>query len=196
MVFIKQCAAGLAALILSVGALASSVEVGGIKLEDTADVQGTKLPLNGAGVRTRAIFKVYVAALYTGKKVANAEELAAAPGPKRMSMTMLRDIDANELGKAFTKGFEENSPKGEMSKLIPGLIRMGQIFSDQKKMVPGDVILLDWVPGTGMIVTAKGKVQGEPFKEVEFFNAMMRIWLGASPADARLKDALLGIKPA
>lgn len=192
MVFIKQCVAGLAALVLSVGAMATTVEVGGIKLDDSADVQGTKLQLNGAGVRTRAIFKVYAGALYTGKKVTSAEELAAAPGPKRMSMTMLREIDANELGKAFTKGFEENSPKAEMSKLIPGLIRMGQIFSDQKKMVPGDVVLLDWVPGTGMVVSAKGKVQGEPFKEVEFFNAMMRIWLGPNPADGKLKDALLG----
>ncbi len=192
MVYVKRCVAALAALVLSVGALAATVEVGGIKLEDTADVQGTNLTLNGAGVRTRAIFKVYAAALYTGKKIASADELAAAPGPKRMSMTMLREIDANDLGKAFTKGFEENSPKSEMSKLIPGLIRMGQIFAEQKKMVAGDVILMDWVPGTGMIVTAKGKVQGEPFKEVEFFNAMMRIWLGPNPADGKLKEALLG----
>ena len=192
MVYVKRCVAALAALVLSMGALAATVEVGGIKLEDTADVQGTNLTLNGAGVRTRAIFKVYAAALYTGKKIASADELAAAPGPKRMSMTMLREIDANDLGKAFTKGFEENSPKSEMSKLIPGLIRMGQIFAEQKKMVAGDVILMDWVPGTGMIVTAKGKVQGEPFKEVEFFNAMMRIWLGPNPADGKLKEALLG----
>jgi len=40
---------------------------------------------------------------------------------------------ASELGKAFTKGFEDNWPKAEMSRLIPGLIKMEQIFSDQKK---------------------------------------------------------------
>ena len=45
-----------------------------------------------------------------------------------------------------------------------------------------------------MVVTAKGKVQGEPFKEPEFFRAMMLIWFGASPADYMLKDAMLGIK--
>jgi hypothetical protein len=39
----------------------------------------------------------------------------------------------NEFGKSFTKAFEENVPKAEMSRLIPGLIRMGQVFSDQKK---------------------------------------------------------------
>ena len=192
MTFTKTCVAGLAGLMLSLSAMAAQVDVAGVKLEDTIDMAGTKLQLNGAGIRYKAIFKVYVGALYVGKKVATPEEFFAATGPRRMSITMLRDIDSNELGKAFTKGFEENAPKGEMSKLIPGLVRMGQIFADQKKMAAGDVILLDWMPGAGLTISAKGKAQGEPFKEPEFFNALMRIWLGPNPADFKLKDALLG----
>ena len=192
MTLIKQCLSGLAGLVLSIGVFAAPVDVAGIKVEDTIDLQGTKLQLNGAGVRYKAVFKVYVAALYVGKKVATPEEFYAATGPKRMSVTMLRDIDSNELGKAFTKGFEENAPKGEMAKLIPGLIRMGQVFSDQKKLVAGDTFTNDWIPGTGLVITIKGKTQGEPFKEQEFFNALMRIWLGPNPADWKLKDALLG----
>lgn len=195
MVFIKQCAAGLAAMVLSVSVLAAPVEVGGIKIEDVQELQGSKLPLNGAGVRFKAIFKVYAAGLYVGKKVSSTEELIAAPGPKRISLTLLREIDSNELGKAFTKGFEDNSPKNEMSKLIPGLIRMGQIFADHKKMLPGENFTIDWIPGTGTVITIKGKPQGEPFKEPEFYAALMRIWLGPNPADYKLKDALLG-KPA
>lgn len=195
MTVVKACVLAVAALFISFGVQAAQIDVGGVKVEDSIDLQGTKLQLNGAGVRYKAIFKVYAIALYTGKKINSVEELAALPGPKRMSLTMLREIDSNDLGKAFTKGFEDNSPKGEMSKLIPGLVKMGQIFADQKKMVAGDVILMDWVPGTGMVVSAKGKVQGEPFKEVEFFNAMMRIWLGNTPADGKLKDALLGKAP-
>lgn len=192
MTSIKHCMTGLAGLILSASVLSATVDVGGIKIEDTVDVQGSKLSLNGAGVRYRAIFKVYAAGLYAGKKVATPEELLAAPGLKRMSITLLRDIDSNELGKAFTKGFEENSPKSDMSKLIPGLIKMGQIFSDQKKMLAGENFTIDWVPGVGTIITVKGKPQGEPFKEPEFYAALMRIWLGPNPADDKLKDALLG----
>lgn len=195
MTFIKHCTAGMAALIFSASALAATIDVGGIKLEDSVDLQGSKLQLNGAGVRYKAIFKVYAAGLYMGKKASTPEDVYAAPGPKRISVTMLRDIDSNELGKAFTKGFEDNTPKAELSKLIPGLIRMGQIFSDQKKLVAGDNFSLDFIPGTGTIVTVKGKPQGEPFKEPEFFVALMRIWLGASPADYKLKDALLGKTP-
>lgn len=192
MIAIKTIASALAALCLSCAALAATVDVGGVKVEDALDLQGSKLQLNGAGVRYKAVFKVYAAGLYVGKKVATPEELFAAAGPKRMSITLLREIDSNELGKAFTKGFEENTPKGEMSKLIPGLIKMGQIFSDQKKMMAGENFTIDWIPGTGTIITVKGKPQGEPFKEVEFYNALMRIWVGSNPADFKLKDALLG----
>jgi len=38
-------------------------------------------------------------------------------------------------------------------------------------------------------------VQGEPFTEPDFFKALMSIWLGSSPADYKLKDDLLGVKP-
>jgi len=192
MKFIKQCVLGLLTGMMALGAAAAVVDVGGVKLEDTAEVRGNKLVLNGAGVRYKAVFKVYTAGLYLSKKAGTPEEVLAAPGAKRLQITMLRDIDANELGKLFTRGVQDNSPKAEMSKLIPGLIKMGQIFSDQKKLATGDVFMIDWVPGTGTIITVKGAPQGDPFKEPEFFNAMMRIWLGPVPADWKLKDDLLG----
>ena len=46
----------------------------------------------------------------------------------------------------------------------------------------------------GTVLTVKGKVEGEPFKEEAFFEALMRIWLGPKPADWQLKDALLGVR--
>jgi hypothetical protein len=192
MKIIKQCTLALLAGLLAVGASAATVDVGGVKLEDSADVRGSKLVLNGAGIRYKAVFKVYTAGLYLGKKASTPEEVLAAPGAKRMSITMLREIDSNELGKLFTRGVQDNAPKTEMSKLVPGLIKMGEIFSNQKRLMTGDVFTIDWVPGTGTIITVKGVPQGEPFKEPEFFNALMRIWLGPEPADWKLKDALLG----
>jgi hypothetical protein len=176
----------------SFAAPAAQVDVAGVKLDDAIDVRGSKLQLNGAGVRYKAVFKVYTAGLYMAKKADTVEEVLAAPGPKRMTISMLRDIDANELGKLFTRGVEDNSPRAEMSQLIPGLLRMGQMFADQKQLKTGDAFTVDWLPGTGTVITVKGVPQGEPIKEQAFFNALLRIWLGPSPADYKLKDALLG----
>ncbi|MCF8155464.1 MAG: chalcone isomerase family protein [Rhodoferax sp.] len=183
-----------ATVLLGVSAGAATTVIHGVKVEDSATVGGVALQLNGAGTRYFGPFKIYVADLYATKKVGSLEELLAAPGPKRLTMTMLREQEAGPFGKKLTRGIEDNSSRTEMSKLVPGLIKMGDIFSSLKVATVGDVIYVDWIPGTGMVVTAKGKVQGEPFKEPEFFKAMMSIWLGPVPADHTLKDALLGAK--
>jgi hypothetical protein len=173
-------------------AQAATVDLAGVKLEDRATVAGSPLTLNGAGIRYKAVFKVYAAGLYLGEQAATPEAVLAAKGPKRISITMLRDIDSAELGKLFSRGMEDNMDRSAFSKLIPGVLRMSQVFSDHKKLQAGDNFLVDWVPGTGTVLTIKGKVEGEPFKEPEFYDALLRIWLGPKPADHLLKDALLG----
>lgn len=169
-----------------------SLAVGGVNFERQLSVQGNALQLNGAGLRYKAVFKVYAAGLYLPQAARTPDEVAAQPGAKRMSITMLRDIDSNELGKLFTRGVEDNMPRTQFAKLVPGLIRMSEIFSSHKKLVAGDVFTIDWLPGQGTLISVKGQPQGEPFKEPEFFNALLGIWLGKAPADHLLKEALLG----
>ena len=184
-------AALLAATLMPVGA-AAPIDVGGVKLEDTIQLQGTPLMLNGAGVRYKAVFKVYTAGLYLEKKAGSTEEVLKQPGRKRMVITMLRDIDSGELGKLFSRGMEDNMERAAFSKLIPGVMRMSDVFTRHKWLREGETFVLDWVPGTGTVLTVKGEIEGEPFKEPEFFDALLRIWLGPKPADRLLKDALLG----
>ncbi|MBA4265150.1 MAG: hypothetical protein C0453_08720 [Comamonadaceae bacterium] len=192
----------LRAAVLSLGVflspglvLGATIEVSGVKLEDRVVLGGSNLQLNGAGVRYKAVFKVYTAGLYLSEKASTTEAVLAAPGPKRMTITMLRDIDSAELGKLFSRGMEDNMDRRAFSRLIPGVLRMSQVFSDHKRLQTGETFVIDWIPGTGTVLTIKGKVEGEPFVEPEFFNALMRIWLGTKPADWQLKDALLGKTP-
>ena len=189
--------AALAALCSSPFALAqSATELAGVKYEPSVQVGNSRLQLNGAGIRYKAVFKVYTAGLYLGTKAATTEAVLAAPGAKRMHIVMLRDIDGNELGKLFTRGMQDNASREDFSKSIAGTIRMSEIFSLRKKLTAGENFSVDWVPGTGTIVLLNGKPAGEPIKEPEFFSSMMKIWLGNNPADAQLKDALLGKAPA
>src|SRR4051795_7685300 len=95
---IGWCLLAALAVFGATGASAQAV-VAGVKYAETADLHGGKLRLNGAGVRYKAVFKVYTAGLYLSRKAGTPEEVLAAPGAKRMNMTMLRDIDSSELGK-------------------------------------------------------------------------------------------------
>ncbi len=191
----------LAAALLGLGFLAGvparadTVDVANVKYETSLDVAGQKLQLNGAGIRYKAIFKVYTAGLYLTAKAGTTQEVLAAPGPKRIHIQMLREVDGNDLGKLFTKGMEDNAPRSEFVKSINGVLKLSEIFAARKSLVAGDHFSVDYVPGVGSSILLNGKsLLAEPIKEPEFFSALLRIWLGDKPADSSLKDALLGIK--
>ncbi|MCO5110276.1 MAG: chalcone isomerase family protein [Burkholderiaceae bacterium] len=172
----------------------AAVELAGVKVEDSISIAGTTLQLNGAGIRYKGPFKVYVGDLYTTQPVKSLDELIAAPGPKRLTMTFLREINSADFGKLLTRGIEDNVSRNEISKIIPGMIKMGDIFAANKAFVPGDVCALEWDPAKGLSIWAKGKLQAEPFKDPAFFRALMSIWFGHTPADWKLKDQMLGLK--
>jgi Chalcone isomerase-like len=170
----------------------AAVEVAGVKYPGTTAVGNANLQLNGAGIRYKAIFKVYAAGLYLGAKATTPEAVYAAPGIKRLHVVMLRDIDGNELGKLFTDGMQKNATREEFGKVIPGTLKLAEIFATKKRLVAGDTFFVDFLPGTGTVVSINGKPASDPIADPVFFTVLMKIWLGASPADWQLKDALLG----
>ena len=94
MKFLQRCAAAAVACLLAAGAIAQPITVADVKYEETSSLSGSSLQLNGAGVRYKAVFKVYTAGLYLEKKASTPAEIMALKGPKRMSITMLREIDS------------------------------------------------------------------------------------------------------
>jgi hypothetical protein len=187
-----RAALAAASLALASGAQAQTTEVSGVKLDNTITVANTKLSLNGAGIRTRFVVKVYVGGLYLPQKAATTDEVLKMAGPKRMHVVMLRDIDAQQLGNLLVRGVEDNSSKEEFYKFATSFTRLSNIFNEKKKLATGETFGVEFQPGVGTLILVNGKPAGEPFKEPEFFNALMRIWLGPKPADAELKRALLG----
>jgi len=173
-------------------AQAQAVETSGVKFEPAVQVGGARLQLNGAGTRYKAVFRVYAAGLYLSAKAGTPQAVLSTPGPRRLHIVMLRDIDANELGKLFTRGMEDNAPREEFSKSIAGTLKMSDIFSAKKKLQAGESFSVDWLPGVGTVILVNGKPAAEPIVEPEFYSALMKIWLGNAPADGQLKEALLG----
>ena len=186
-----MCALSLVGALLA-ATPAQALELAGAQFPDQITVANKPLQLNGAGVRYKAMFRVYAAGLYAPSKSTVVAEVSDTATPKRLHIVMLREIDSTELGNMFARGMEENAERGAMTRLLPSIMRMSQVFSDHKRLVAGDSFQMDWVPGTGAVLTIKGKVIGEPFREPEFYRALLGIWLGPKPADWKLKDAMLG----
>lgn len=188
----RRIAALALALLLPLAGVAA--EVGGIKLDDRTriDAGGPELVLNGAGVRTRFVVKVYVGGLYLTEKKTAAADAIALGGPKRVSITMLRDVGAQQFNEALVDGFRANNTVADMEKLKAPLDELGAIMNALGETKKGNVITLDFVPGTGTRVLVDGAAKGKPIAGDEFYRGLLRIWLGDKPVDSDLKKGMLG----
>ena len=186
-----------AAAALSLGAAlpAHATEVQGVKLEDSTTVAGKTLVLNGAGARIKAVFKVYAIGLYLTEKKSTTADILALNGPKRFKIVLLRDLTSEEFGSAFLAGINKNLEKDEKTKLVNQISKFGDLFSEFDGVKKGEVIIGDYNPAVGTTITLNGKQLGQPLPDVAFYNAILRIWIGANPADNMLKPLLLGEKP-
>lgn len=159
----------------------------------TQVVQGSTLSINGMGTRYKAIFKLYDMALYTPAKVSTPEALLAQAGPKRLNFVALRELPGTDLGVVFIKGLSSNSSPELVQKHTASSTRLIEIFSGRSKLAAGDTFAMEYVPGKGTTFYIQGQPQGAPVGDAEFFNMVLRIWVGPVPADFKLKDALLGL---
>jgi len=166
---------------------ASSAEVAGVKLPD----EDQKLVLNGAGLRKRAFFNVYVIGLYLPEKKTAAAAAIDASGAKRVVIHMLRDVDAAQFVDALRDGMKDNLSEAEMKRLEPQIAQLSGTMGQIKVAKSGMRITLDWTPA-GTQVTVDGKSTGAPIPGEDFYRALLRIWLGDNPVQADLKKALLG----
>src|SRR5512141_2276300 len=107
----KRLLLAVFAFLIATHALAA--EVGGVRLDDKTTLGGKDLVLNGAGIRTRAIFKVYVASLYLPAKAGDAAGVLAA-APRRVQMNLLRNLSADQLVEALNDGLRENNSEAEL----------------------------------------------------------------------------------
>ena len=174
---------------------AAAVELEGVKLDDTVRVAGKDLKLNGAGVRTRVIFKVYALGLYLQDKKKTPADVLAADGPRRFTLVMLRDVSGADMSEAFMTALNKNSEEAEKGKIASQIGQFGEMFSKIDTLKKGGVVTGDWVPGSGTVIQLNGKPLADPLPDVAFYNAILKIWLGDKPADTSLKPALLGEKP-
>jgi hypothetical protein len=177
----------LLALCLAAPVLAA--EVGGVKLDDKATVGGQELVLNGAGIRSRVVFKVYVGSLYLPAKAADLAGVLAK-GPRRIQMNLLRNLTADQFLEALNEGLKENNTEAELAAVKPQADQLATIMRSFGEAKEGSVVTLDFADGAtavGFNGAAKGTIPGEAFNK-----ALTKIWLGDKPVQADLKRAMLG----
>lgn len=184
----------LLALCLSTSAWAQSADLVGVHYPPTLKIEGTTVMLNGSGVAYRAVAKLYTVGLYVPEKTSKADAILAANGPMQLRFVMLQGMRVDELGKIVTKGIEVNSSREDFFRFIPSIRTMGEQFSRIRRLNVGDVFAIDFVPKRGTVFYVNNQPVGAPLTDLQYFPAILRVWLGARPNSANMKDALLDYK--
>jgi hypothetical protein len=180
----------LSAMLLLVST-AFAAEVAGVKVEDKTRVGASELTLNGAGLRKRLFFQVYVIGLYLPQKSTSVAAILEQPGAKRVAIHMLRDVGADDFSAALADGIRANHSEAEAKALEPRVQQLAAVMAELKEAKKGMSIDLDWT-GSETQVVVQGKPAGKPIAGADFYQALLRIWLGEQPVQDDLKKALLG----
>ena len=182
-------------LLMMISLLLSStlyaIEIADVPIPNEVKPKGATetLTLNGAGIRSKFFFKIYVAALYLPAQTSESETIIATDQPNRVLMHFVySEVDKEKLIDGWIDGFNNNTSKEEMGKLEDRLAKFNTLFDT---VVEGDKILLDYQPNKGTQVTIKGEVKGT-IPGHDFNQALLRVWLGPEPVTSDLKEALLG----
>ncbi len=184
-----RVAMAAAVLFAAAANAANAAEVGGVKLDDKASVGGQELVLNGAGIRTRAIFKVYVGALYLPAKATTADT-ALAKAPRRIQLILLRDLSGDQLADAVNDGITEANTPAEVDAVKAQTAEFIALAKGMGALKEGSIVTIDFVDGAtrlGFNGTTKGTIAGEPFNR-----ALTKVWIGDKPVQADLRKAMLG----
>ena len=180
----------LLATLVSTAAMAREVE--GVQIPDTLTLAGEKQPLvlNGAGVRTKFLVKVYVGALYMQQPVTRADTVLNATTARSMRLHFVRAVSADKLADGWRSGFADNQSGFEMQALQGRLGQFGLLMRDVQA---NDVLRIDLLPRGETRVSFNDQLRGS-VDGADFQQALLRVWIGAKPADNDMKQALLGGK--
>ncbi|MBP7484491.1 MAG: hypothetical protein RLZZ369_1204 [Pseudomonadota bacterium] len=181
----------LAAAVAALPAMAA-VQVKSAKFEDTLQVGSQALVLNGAGVRVKIIVDVYAAGLYLPNKVRSEGKAIASTGAKSMQIVLLRDLTGEKFAEAMIDGFKANNTDADIAKYQGKLDQLRSLMLTFGTVKEGTTINMTSIPGAGLRVYINGQQKGSEITGDDFYQAMLKIWLGEKPVDSDLKSALLG----
>lgn len=182
----------LAAIAMLSMNLVHAIEVAGVRFDDKVTLASSDLVANGAGLRQKAFFKIYAMALYLPEKQHEADVVLGARGPKRISISLLRDVSAQQFIDALIEGVEENHTEVEKAALKDRVRQFSDAMLGIGEARTGTIVNIDWIPESGTRLVVNGQARGKDIVGEEFFNALLKIWLGNRPVNAGLKQALLG----
>ena len=181
----RKLAVALSFLLLSSQAFA--LDVAGVNVSPIVALHQKTLSLNGAGIRKKLFFKVYVGSLYMERKVTTPAQILADSGEKLVRMNFVyKKVERKAIVDAFAEGLENNSPG--VARSAEAKAFLSWFTAD---FVAGDTVDISLSPDGTVAASHNGKALGS-VRSPALVQGVLLIWFGEKPADGGLKKGMLG----
>lgn len=183
----------LTLLSATVFAKESYIDLLGVSLPNQMILENTKekLILNGYAVCNRWGKQVYVGALYTNAIEKRPEMLLLNDNPMAMVFFFVEDDITHEmLMEAFTEGIMINNGDIEDKRIDKKRLQeLKENLTDT--LNAGDILAFQYSPQYGVTMLVNGKIHHHWPYAKNFFNMMLRMWIGQYPVSRNFKRAIL-----
>jgi len=183
---------GVTFLLLAATLGASAARIEDQEYPDRLRLAGTELVLNGVGLRSVAWLKGFTAGLYLREKATTQQGVLGQPGPKRLQMRMILEVETKEFSKAFASSLKRNNTEAERAALKDRVELFDRNLALIGKVRKGDVLDLDSIPGKGLVISVNGSPRGQVVPGDDLYASLMKVFVGNRPVDRLLKVGLLG----
>jgi hypothetical protein len=166
-------------------------EIAGIRVPEQVlrESDNAALVLNGAGIRKKFFFDIYLTSLYLQQRSSDIAEVSNFERPARIDMRILySEVKREKFVQGWNDGFSANLSSERLQAVGERLDRFNGMFQTLQK---GDLIRLDYLPGKGTLIIIKGEEKGV-IPGADFYQSLLMVWLGDSPISRSLKQDLLG----
>ncbi len=165
----------------------SAKTIGDVTLPDK--LSNPPLVLNGAGIRSKFIFDLYVGGLYLQNPTKSAEKIINADEPMAIKLYITSSlISSDKMKNATMEGFEK-STKGDIKPIKEKIDEFIDVFKED--IQEGDQYTFLYIPNEGVKIYKNGKL-ASTIKGLDFKKALFGIWLCDQPAQESLKEEMLG----
>lgn len=169
----------------------AQTKIGGVIMPNVVKAGDEYLKINGGGIREKMFLDLYIGVLYLREKSSSAATIMSADEPMAIKMRIVSGMVSKEnMEEAIRTGFEKSTGNkvAPIQAKIDELISAG--FKDEIKV--GDIIDLIYMPGAGTTLY-KNNSSLVTIAGLDFKKALFGIWLCDQPADANLKNKMLGL---
>ncbi|WHI50672.1 chalcone isomerase family protein [Microbulbifer sp. MLAF003] len=146
--------------------------------------------LNGLALEKQFNKELYIAAIYSENLSGDSAGLLNSELPRRLEVRVLASsLPARRFRNQWMEGIAINNRGDTLSSQAETMVTFANLFKG--RFLRGDQLTIDFAADTGITTVALNGITLGEINDPDFFDTLMRAWVGPVPPSTDFRDGLL-----